>query len=56
MYVEYKHVEEWDSRKLSGPQLANRKQKINLLKYEVLNEILCIVSNLMQRNQQNWQF
>ena len=29
MYLEYKHVEEWGSRKLSrsGPQLASRKQK-----------------------------
>ena len=26
MYVEYEHVEELGSRKLSGPQLANRKQ------------------------------
>ena len=47
MYVEYEHVEEWDSRKLSGPQLANRKQKINLIKYEVLKEIFmyCIKSS-----------
>lgn len=38
MYVEYEHVEEWGSRKISrcGPQLANRKQKIDLLKYEIL--------------------
>ena len=36
--VEYEHVEEWGSRKLSGPQLANRKTKIRF--FEAWN--LCI--------------
>ena len=47
MYVEYEHVEELGSRKLSGPQLANRKQKMDLLKYEISKGIFmyCIKSS-----------
>ena len=48
IYVEYEHVEEWGSRKLSGPQLTNRKQKMDLLKYENLKGIFmyCIKSSV----------
>ena len=48
IYVEYEHVEEWGSRKLSGPQLTNRKQKMDLLKYEISKGIFmyCIKSSV----------
>ena len=48
IYVEYEHVEEWGSRKLSGPQQSNRKQKMDLLKYENLKGIFmyCIKSSV----------